>query len=94
MRCPELTEYYFDISYSTQLDRFNDTVKDILIYIGSKYIKNGGIDCVLDTLKVVYWAKVSRRPVRPIINSLENKIDPTDKKIWVVECKIFGDQKT
>ena len=55
-------------------------MKDILIYIGSKYSKSGDIIYALDTLKDFKWATLSGRPNTPVINSITNKMDPIDKR--------------
>ena len=52
-KCPESIKFYIDVSDSFQSDGFNKTVKDIPIYIGSKYRKNEDIVCALDTLEDV-----------------------------------------
>ena len=79
-RYAELTKYYIDILDNTQSDKFNKTVREILIYIGSKYTESGDIVRSLDNLKTMNWKTALDRPIALDLD--KNRVmDHTDKKI-------------
>ena len=69
-------------------------MKEILIYIESKYSENGIIVRAFNTLEDVDWAQVSGISVTPVVNSTINKMDPTDGKILNTECKKYVNRRT
>ena len=79
-RCAELAKYYFDILDNIKSDKFNETVREILIYIGSKYAESGDIVCALDNLETIHWKTTLDRPIAPDVDKNE-LMDLTDKNI-------------
>ena len=83
--CADLTKYYFDISENTQLDKFNKTLREILIYIGSKYTESGDIVCALNSMETIDWIFAQDRPIALILDAMSGLLDHLEENMWDAE---------